>query len=236
MINMLRKWQISSYTYFYFLVAFLCGYFRQTITIFIIIIVHELGHLFWIRYFAYEVVKVKIYPFGGLTTINKPINSPLWDDVLISLGGVMAQLILFLIWPFSRFYNLAIMFFNLLPIYPLDGYRLLETLLGYKYPYVKTLKYATIISFVSMILFLFKQSYNLIGPFLIVEFILLIKSKHYLQEKFFLERYLYNFPYHKIESHQLINKNLLKRNTLHFFWYQQNYLHEKKVLKNYYNN
>ena len=62
----------------------------------------------------------------------------------------------------------------------------------------------------------------------------MFKNQKYIINKFYLERYLYNFPYHKIESNKTINIHLLKKNTLHFFKDNNRYLHEKGVLKTFF--
>lgn len=63
--------------YLFFLLSFLCGYFKPTLLICLIVVTHECGHIFFIKLFHYQIVKVELFAFGGLTTIEKPINSSL---------------------------------------------------------------------------------------------------------------------------------------------------------------
>ena len=138
-----------------------------------------------------------------------------------------------------NYYNLMIMIFNLLPIIPLDGYKIINLILDKFLPFEKALKYSNYLSMICLVIFII---YNIISSnknylicsFLIVEIIINIKNQKYLIYKFYLERYLYSFPYHKIQSNQNIDIHLLKKNTLHFFKNNNRYLHEKGALKQFF--
>lgn len=234
---------INYFTYFYFFMAFLCGYFKNTLILFFIVLIHEFGHILIIKLFKYKIVKVTIYPFGGITKIDKPINSSINQELFIAFGGILMQLIslLFIKNHLFYYYSLNIILFNLLPIYPLDGYRIINLILDKFLAFEKSLKYSNILSIIILITFLlfnifsYQKNY-LICSFLIIEIFLMFKKQKYLIHKFYLERYLYNFPYHKISSEDSLNIHLLKKNTLHFFKYHNRYLHEKGVLKSFFKN
>ncbi len=242
----LKKWQINNFTYLYFLIALCCGYFKTTILIFTIIIIHELGHLFFIKIFGYQIIKIDIYPFGGLTKINAPINISPNHELIISLGGITSQslflLIIFLLKINNEdliFYNIIIIFFNTMPIFPLDGYKILSALLSKIFAFTKVIKITNIVSNITLIIFIiitFPTKNLIIDTFLIIQSLIMIKNSHYIQERFFLERYLYSFPYQKIISHNNQNYKLMRKNTLHFFKNHNSYIHEKELLTNHYNN
>ena len=40
------------------------------------------------------------------------------------------------------------------------------------------------------------------------------------------------YPYKKIEHEKTANIHKLKKETLHFFWKDQKYIHEREMLKN----
>ncbi len=246
---MARLWKINFATYIYFLIAFLCGYFKNVCLLFFIVFLHELGHLFWIKIFNYPVISIIFYPFGGLTKVNIPINASINKELLIALGGIIMQLIIEVILiiffhsspnlKLYLFYNETLLFFNLLPLYPLDGSKILELILEKFLPYEKALFWRDIICTIMIFLFLLlmivqKQINWLIYLFLILQCITMFKNQKYLKNRFYLERYLYSFPYHKIESHNKIRLSLMKKDTLHFFLYQGHYLHEKAILKKYF--
>ena len=140
MKNILTKLNIHPSTYVLFLISFLCGYFKPVIILFLIIIVHESGHVITSKLLGYNIISVNIYPFGGITKIDKPLNSSIKKDMLIAISGVLMQLLLFLFIkdPTNRNYNLTIILFNLLPLIPPgDNYLFFTAERGYPNPIFK---------------------------------------------------------------------------------------------------
>src|SRR5574343_78915 len=76
----------------------------------------------------------------------------------VSLSGVMANFVLAIV-----FVNLVLSFFNLMPIPPLDGSKVLFVLLPQKYSYIESFmnKY----SFIILIIFVFLVSWKILEPF-----------------------------------------------------------------------
>ncbi len=113
---------------------------------------HELGHAFAFQWFGYR-PSIVLQGFGGFATAPGAANLPRWKDVIISLAGPMFGLGLFLVpyllltlgvippmnelaegWRLILKYllwaNLVWSLLNLVPIYPLDGGRILLALFG----------------------------------------------------------------------------------------------------------
>lgn len=253
MKNIKSKFKLNSFTYFLLFSSLCTGFFKNILLILVIVLVHELGHVVTLRHFEYEILKVEIYPFGGITKVNKPLNTPLRKEIVIASSGVFFQCLLyvifaFLFWQgfiyektFSLFcqYNKVIFWFNLLPIVPLDGSILLHSLLEYFFSYKRAYFLYFVFSIIAFFLFVsYHTVYSLnnymILFFLMYHILLVYRKRKYYQNRFFLERYLYEFPYQKIASHPYPNLDFLKKDTLHFFWMKDRYLHEKEFLKEYY--
>ena len=249
MKNILAKFKINTYTYLFILICILCGYIKNISIIFLICLIHELGHIFFIKLFKYQIIKVELFPFGGYTDIYKKINSNILKDLIISMGGIFSQLILciFLLLFKNYFslitynlwwnYNLTILFFNIIPIIPLDGnkivHNLLELFLPYHYSYYLNL----FLSFIFFILFIYinyKYSYDnyFICGFMIYEMFIYYKDYKYIFNRFLLERSIYNLDYAKIDNH---TKKIteLKKNVLHYFKKNNKYFKEDKVIQEY---
>ncbi len=250
MKNILTKIKINNYTYIFILLCLLSGYIKNIMLIFFICLFHELGHIFFIKLFAYEIIKVELLPFGGYTTINQKINSNINKDMIIALGGLFFQLILFLLLFLfkSHFhiitynllitYNLTIFLFNLLPIVPLDGSKIMELFLEKKLSFHLANNVNLLISFLSLIIFIFLNYYYhlenyFIITFLIYKLIMAYKTRKYLENRFLLERFLYDFPYAKIDNK---TKNVwsLKKNVFHYFKENEHYINEKKKISEYF--
>ena len=76
-----------------------------------------------------------LLPFGALTLFHEKINRPLKEEFIILIMGPIFQLIgtYFLCvfyYPLALEYSLVILGFNLLPIFPLDGSRLVNIILN----------------------------------------------------------------------------------------------------------
>ena len=71
--------------------------FKEFSMVFLIIIIHELGHLFMAKYYKWNFDKIVIYPFGGCTKFDEKINRPMKEELLILISGPSIQIILFLI-------------------------------------------------------------------------------------------------------------------------------------------
>ncbi len=250
MMNILAKFKIHFLTYLCILIACLTGYLKNIFLILLIICIHELGHILWIKHYEYEIEKIEIFPFGGVTTIRKPINTPLKEELSIALGGVSLELCLIPVFVFLyhqgfinpytyqlfHYYNKAILLFNILPIIPLDGSIFFHSLLEFFLPYKKAYQIFLISSAIMLFIFLgylIKNTLNnyMIASLLLVKFYDALQNRQYIQNKFYLERYLYEIPYEKIESHPYPALEKLKKDTLHFFWYKDRYLHEKVFLQ-----
>lgn len=131
----LLHWSIAVGALFFggfrFAPAFWTGFFG-------LVLLHELGHAYFVRRFGQRVLSVEVHGLGGLCTWSGKV-SPIRRSV-IAWGGVVAQ---WLVYSGARFFllvqgepvtaggqeilyvatstNLWMIAFNLLPIRPLDG-------------------------------------------------------------------------------------------------------------------
>lgn len=122
------------------LYCFVCIYFNWFNKIFFYVItvtLHEYGHYFVARHYGYKIDSL-IYSLSGagITTKEEFANK---DEIKIAIAGPLVNIFLMLIivclwwiFPLSYLYtydflvcNIVVMFFNMLPIYPLDGGRIL---------------------------------------------------------------------------------------------------------------
>ena len=121
----------------------LIGNYLTLVVFSVLILIHEFGHTVMAFLLHVKVKKIIIYPFGGMTVLSSMINLDSVKELLIALAGVMMQMLGYLmICYFGRLglirdvtielftlYNSRMIFFNLMPIYPLDGGRILPIFL-----------------------------------------------------------------------------------------------------------
>lgn len=132
-------------------------------------------------------------------------------------------------------FHIGILIFNLLPIYPLDGGKLINIFLNIIFPYKKSMIISTIIS-IFVVLFLIIININdirlniiIIVVFLIYMIIKEYKNIEYLYNKFLLERYLYNYKYKFIKI--INNKNKFFRDRRHIINENNKYYLENEYLE-----
>ena len=130
--------------------------------IFTSLLLHEVGHALVAAQFGINAKWIKLYPVGGIASIDKLPENP-GQELLISVAGPFTSallgsvLILFSGLTFSlnelRSYsgiinssnftyslgvvNLAIAIINLIPAFPLDGGRIVRALLGLRFNYIR---------------------------------------------------------------------------------------------------
>ena len=179
---------------FIFLIVF---YFTKQIELYSIImifaIIHEMGHMLMGILLDLKPEKVEIMPFGvavsfklKLEDYNEKIKNARKIElkkIAIAIAGPLTNLILILIFLYLPntnkkivYANLLIMLFNLIPIFPLDGGRILKSMIhifkGYKTAIIYINKISNIvlliITMVSSIAILY---YKNIAIFLIIMFL-----------------------------------------------------------------
>ena len=243
--NIFKYIYIDKLTYLFLLLSVLSASFIQIIIIFSLIIVHELGHLLMAKILKIEIDKIYIYPLGGITKLNMNLNTSPLQEFLVLLSGPILQLMFYAIYQhilpeyqsLIEFYNYQILFFNLLPIYPLDGGKILNIVVSSKVPYKLSLKYSIFISYILLIIIILNNIHNLKLNLLIMLLLLIYKlikegrKIKTLYNKFLLERYLHNY---KFKDTIIINDiNEFHRNKSHIikekgkYWREKDFLNKK---------
>ncbi|OFW76508.1 MAG: peptidase M50, partial [Alicyclobacillus sp. RIFOXYA1_FULL_53_8] len=117
------------------------GLWRELVVLFLLVMLHELGHAAVATHYGYEVEEVSLLPFGGVASISYgSIGFSPRHEGAIAIAGPLVNLALVVlalvlggvgIWPVSFVHqvtqlNVWIAVFNLLPGLPLDGGRVLR--------------------------------------------------------------------------------------------------------------
>ena len=82
------------YTYILIAISFiLTGYFSNLLIFTSIIIIHELGHYIIAKLLKLNPQKMVIYPFGGITKMDNPVNTSTNKELIVAISGIMFQTI-----------------------------------------------------------------------------------------------------------------------------------------------
>lgn len=202
------------------LLAIFLGYLNEYLIFALTIFVHECGHLTMAAFYKWKFERLRLFAFGGIMEFQGELNKPNIEDLFVSSGGVIFNFIAFLILLFFRervgpyvnltLYNYAmstqlfVMLFNLIPLPPLDGSRLVNTILCFFLPYktvlrlMKRINVLLIFTFtIVTILYDFRQIY-IIMSFLIYSTIRYNKEIYFLFQRFLLQKKMYintDLPY-----------------------------------------
>ncbi len=217
----LFKIKIHPFFYIFMFTALITGNFRNYIIFTSIIIIHEIGHITAGKLFSWKIKKIIILPFGGITIFRNLINTNLIEQLIVTLSGPILQIIYFYFIKTTlnidntiTYYNYALLFFNLLPIHPLDGSKIIYAILCYILPFKTAHILLIIISFIiSTICILILGHFDLIIYltilFLIIKSIKEAINHKYIFNKFLFERYAYNLNLKKIKYISNINEMYL---------------------------
>lgn len=158
------------------------------------VLLHEIGHAIMAKKFGIETKKITLLPIGGMASLERiPESSK--QELLVAIAGplvnvVIALLLYFIIpikelmhlnftetfdmlssftWQNFLFYlfivNIALVVFNLIPAFPMDGGRILRAVLAIKLNRVKATQIASGIGqFMAVLFLLIGLLYN---PFLV---------------------------------------------------------------------
>jgi len=166
--NIWDKIYIHPFFYFVIVISFLTGHFRNIIYFTIIIFVHELGHSITSVILGIKLNRIMLFPFGGLSVLEYSINLSLIKELLILIMGPIIQIIFTYLVYYLRInvsyyfytYSMFILLFNLIPIYPLDGGKLINIFLSFFISFYKSFKITYYLSYFIYITLVFIVIFN----------------------------------------------------------------------------
>jgi Zn-dependent protease len=147
----------------------------EYLALFLIVTLHEFGHALACRQVGGQANQIVLWPLGGVAYVNPPQRpgatlwsiaaGPLVNVVLIpvvmgigymgrSLGWYTASPDLRTLIQSILYIDVALLLFNILPIYPLDGGQILRSLLWFVLGRARSLMVATVLGFVGVAAFI----------------------------------------------------------------------------------
>ena len=148
-----------------FLIIF---YFTNQIRIYLIIMlfcfIHEIGHIIAGLILKMKPEKLEIMPFGLSSSFYIDFNDKNFNikEIFVVLAGPLTSLALVILCRYINlisittqeavYSNILILIFNLIPIYPLDGGRIIKRILQIKFGSIKSEKLINKISNITIII------------------------------------------------------------------------------------
>ena len=134
-----------------------------------VILFHELGHLLAMKYFGYRDVQMFFIPLFGGGAYGRQKTTSGTEQAIVSIMGPLAGILMGMVggafylnfqWePLSRFAMLSfvINIFNLIPIYPLDGGKFLDSVLFSRSPRVESVVRVLAVIVLGLLAFVMKS-------------------------------------------------------------------------------
>ncbi len=153
-------WILFLPLFFYFHMA------KTLFFMFLMLSIHECAHMLIAYLFHYPIEGVIIYPFGLCAQMQHIGMGNVWKELLIIVAGPLTHL--FFPYLFQMFVSLhlisdaylmylmrlnqSIVLFNLLPVYPLDGGRIVQSLYHMVFHYMNAQRLTLITSVINLFL------------------------------------------------------------------------------------
>ena len=137
----------------------------EYLTLFLIVLLHEFGHALACRSVGGQAHQIVLWPFGGVAYVSPPPRpgATLWTIAAGPLVNVALIPIFSALWWISSwanwsedlnqfifavwFINLGLLIFNMMPVYPLDGGKILHALLWFRLGRARSLMIACVFGF-----------------------------------------------------------------------------------------
>ena len=223
----MKVFKINYSFYFLFILILFSPKQYLFLKVLLCLFIHELFHILFVFIFNYKVRKIELSIFGFFMELDKNKNI-FYKDLLIYLGGIISNLLCIVLFKNNDIKNISLILIiiNILPIYPLDGYNILNTLFMKYIPYYFSLIISKIISLLVLIIISFSLIINSIDLYVYLNLIYLICLNIYmflninsLYQNFLLNKYLYKLKYK-------MKKIKLRVNFRHYFYkYNTIYMH-----------
>jgi len=133
----------------------LCGLLTRAFLVFGLVILHELVHMLAAKGFGIKVNSIELYPYGGTAVLEDSFEGKKLEESVIAFAGPAFNFSLLFIIQYLRWegilegqwslelvkINFWLGCFNLIPVLPLDGGRIVRALLSGHFGFVKTTKF-----------------------------------------------------------------------------------------------
>lgn len=166
----------------------------------IFIVIHELAHIITSMCLGFKISKINILPLGFSILLEKKMsNKAKLDKLIISTAGPLVNILIAVIFVFLPvntyikeiivYSNILLAVVNLVPIYPLDGGRIVKEILEFNYSKLRSIKIVEKITYVSIVIITILSSililfYKNIGIFIGVVFLWFLVINEYRKNRY----------------------------------------------------
>lgn len=191
----------------FIIISILTGTFVEMFIILSIVLFHELGHFTAAAYYKWRIRQIMLWVFGGVMDTDEQGSKPVWEEFIVTIAGPFQHITIYFLVALASdlhlfppsiidtilFYNTTILLFNLLPIWPLDGGKLLFFLfskyLTFQRAYHTILIWSVFLCIIALIVQLLFFPFTL-SAFLLTLFLLLENHSEWKKRRYVFIRFL----------------------------------------------
>lgn len=247
----------------FLIIVIMTGQAMHYLIVLIMMIWHECGHFFMALYFKWPIKHMRLFIFGCVMETDAFLMRPIKEQWFVLAAGPIQHLFIFAVCVYLKTItnldglltyaiqaNLTLVCFNLLPIWPLDGGKMLYLGLNTLWPFRRSYRMTLIISFINLgllccfLIFIhrFSLSILLIVGFLFREIQLDLKDEPFTWYRFLLMRQSNSktpprlLHINQTDDVKMVLKQLsLNRETLFMIKETQKLISEKQMIDRYLN-
>ena len=225
-------------TYIYLIASIVTGQFYLYSLCLCIMLIHEFSHTIMAYLLGFDIKGITLLPFGAYLTLKNLFRHSIIEEICVALAGpgihLFIHILINMIFEgelrnYLSAFNSFVFYFNLIPVYPMDGYRIVSLILQSIIDLKKSLYFSlkiSVLCFVLLSIFYIELStYVIIFYLLFQQFILYRDIPQYLRQYFGYIPNVYK------NHHIYIHKNLSYRRDYHnYYLINQNIYYEDKMV------
>lgn len=137
------------------LISAVGGFAARAFLVFGLVILHETAHILAAKGYGVKVLSIELFPYGGAAVMEDNFEGKRLDETIIALAGPAFNLALLFLFQYLRGLgvlegalalelvkiNFWLAAFNLLPVLPLDGGRVVRACFAHIFGFVRTTKF-----------------------------------------------------------------------------------------------
>lgn len=217
--------------------------------VFMLLSVHEAGHILCARMLSLQSVEVRIYPMGLSARIKDLEFQKSIHEIMITVAGLSVHIVVYFLLPllsltsfiskefimYLNRINIELLLFNLLPVYPLDGGRILRNVFELFLPYRLAKKTSIAVSILIVLLLVLHGLLNYpSGMILFCFFVFQLGSACIFYQVENREFYLYRFL-HGIKAKKKVHQHLdVYKNRENYVFNKGRIISEKQFLQQFF--
>lgn len=233
--KILTSIQIHPLTVFYFIMSYLTDNLFQYASLYAIVCFHELCHLVMAYSFGFHILYIKLLPFGAYLCLDDYGYKSIILELIVALAGPCSHLFIYFIIQNCYFdetllaMNSLIFSLNLLPIYPMDGYRIILLIMEKFLDLKLSLNIMNKISFISLCYFLSCCFY--ISNYVFFLYLLYQNIVNYYNTENYLRNYFLKIPFVYKEDKNIIHNKYHYIRDLNNYYLIKNKVYSEEQMK-----